>query len=107
MSTSNAHLTLAGAHESFLTSKNDKALHLDLVDFIHVPKLSTVKHYMQDLSELPSLSSNMRYAVLTLADLVPGDEDEEEGSATHPSVGTFSYNWLVTTDYNVGMSVIL
>jgi hypothetical protein len=46
----------------------------------------------------------MKFAFATLADLVPG---ENEASSTHPNVGTFSYNWLVTTDYNVGMSVIL
>jgi hypothetical protein len=56
MSFAQAHLTLAGAHESFLTSKDESSSHLDLADFIHFPKLSTVKHYMEDLSELPNLS---------------------------------------------------
>lgn len=103
MSFASAHLNFAGAQESFLSSKNNTSTHLDLADFISVPKLSTIKNHLEEYSHVESLSKNMRYALESIAYLIPGDEE----NSSHPSVGTFSYNWIATTDYNVGMSVIL
>lgn len=103
MSISSAHLSLAGAHESFLGSKNNTSTHIDLADFISVPKLSTIKTHLSDYSKDEGLSQNMKYALESIAYLIPGDE----GNSSHPNVGTFSYNWIATTDYNIGMSVIL
>lgn len=103
ISSTSAHLSLAGAHESFLSSKNNTSAHFDIADYIQIPKLSTIKTKLEDFSQVDSLSTNMKYALKSIADLIPGGSE----NSTHPNVGTFSYNWIATTDYNVGMSVIL